>query len=342
MNVSEELKKRLENRRNNNNKTSNGTKKQSTSTADVLKNRLGQRKAITEFGLDTLDTDLQTVAKTIDKAYNGWQTKETMQNTLSSVQSIYDRLGKYQEYQKQYGGADLSELRNSYKSVLDGWEDLSKQYSKYKNADEYKVAVKNAKKQVEEYEGMKTANLGTVKTEIADLEEILGTVKKHEGNINTLENMKSTWENRSYGAKTDVYSGKIEEARSELDKYLKSVGYNSVDELNKALGEKKVYLNNAERVQKGLELTSVGDKSSKNYDKDYNKYVDIGMNIPADEVGTSKRMKAVGKGRAFNTPKVNDDIREAALAGERRRNGETSENSMQTSVFSPFVRLPKL
>lgn len=327
MNVSEELKKRLENRRNNNNKTSNGTKKQSTSTADVLKNRLGQRKAITEFGLDTLDTDLQTVAKTIDKAYNGWQTKETMQNTLSSVQSIYDRLGKYQEYQKQYGGADLSELRNSYKSVLDGWEDLSKQYGRYKNADEYKVAVKNAKKQVEEYEGMKTANLGTVKTEIADLEEILGTVKKHEGNINTLENMKSTWETRSYGAKTDVYSGKIENARSELDKYLKSVGYSSVDELNKALGEKKIYLNNAERVQKGLELTSVGDKTSKNYDKDYNKYVDIGMNIPTDEVGTSKRMKAVGKGRAFNTPKVNDDIREAALAGERRRNGETSENA---------------
>ena len=95
-----------------------------------------------EFGFDTLETDLKNTAKTISTAYNGWQTRETMENTLSSVQSMYDRLGKYQEYQKKYGGTDLSDMHNSYKAVIDGWKDLTEVYGQYQNADAFNTAKK--------------------------------------------------------------------------------------------------------------------------------------------------------------------------------------------------------
>ena len=99
-------------------------------------------KLLSTINIDTLQSDLTNLSQTIGNVYNGWQTKETMQNTLSSVQSMYDRLGKYQEYQKKYGGTDLSELQGNFKSLIDEWDILSNEYGRYKNADAYNVAKK--------------------------------------------------------------------------------------------------------------------------------------------------------------------------------------------------------
>ena len=99
-----------------------------------------QRFAAKTVGFDTFESDLTSLNKTLGKVYNGWQTPETMKNTLSSVQSMYDRLGKYEEYTKQYGNSNLpnlTELRKTYKSVIDNWEGLSTEYGKYKNAEAY-------------------------------------------------------------------------------------------------------------------------------------------------------------------------------------------------------------
>ena len=116
-------------------------KKSSVSTqqnSDYIRNLNYQRT----INFDTLNTDLTTMGKTLTDIQNGWQTPETMKNTLSSVQSMYNRLGKYQEYQQKYGGADLSELHTAYKSVLDGWEELSTAYSGFKNAESFDKAKK--------------------------------------------------------------------------------------------------------------------------------------------------------------------------------------------------------
>ena len=277
------------------------------------------------INLDTLSSDLDSLSKSIGNAYSGWQSKETMENTLSSMQSMYDRIGKYQEYQKQYGGTDLSELQNTYKGIIDDWDSLSRKYRGYDNAESYNKAVKASN---DLYKKQSSADIGALQTEITSLEDILKNVEAHESNIRGLENKKNTWEHRSNGLKTDMgYGSKVEEAQKELDKYLKSVGYDSVDALKKDLGEKKVFKTQAERLQNLNSLSSVGDKTSKNYDKDFEKYVELGQSIPTDEVGTSKRKKAVGKGRPANTPKVNDDLREVALAFERRKNGQTSSDS---------------
>lgn len=220
----------------------------------------------------TFESDLASIGKTVEAAANGWQPAETMKNTLSSIESLHGRLNAYNEYQKLFGGTDLTEVQNSYKSVLDGWKDLSKTYATYKSADEYNTAVKSAKEKVAEYEGMKKADLGAVQTEITGLEDILKTVNEHESNIQGLRNRQSTWQSRSRGTSDDGgYDKQIQAAEGELNKYLQSVGYENTDALKKALGEKKAYKNRAEWVQKGIEMASVGDKSSENYDKDFAK-----------------------------------------------------------------------
>ena len=304
-----------------NNKNSVSTKTNDTSyDAKTFWDRSEYQKSI---NFDTLSSDLTSLTKTLNSVYNGWQTKETMSNTLSSVQSMYDRLGKYQEYQKQYGGADLSEIQSSLKATIDGWDSLSRDYRKYTSADEYNKVVKNAKAQTEK---MNTADIGTLDKEISSLRGAYEKASEYQKTLDKYKSMERTAKSRATNL-NGVEFPETKKAESELNSYLKSVGYNSLDELQKALGEKEVFKTNAERMQNLISLSSVGDKESENYDKDYDKYVNIGMNIPTDEIGTSKRRRAVGKGRPANTPKVNDDLREAALAGERRRNGETSSDS---------------
>ena len=225
------------------------------------------------IGFDTLESDLASLSKTIGSVYNGWQTRETMENTLSSVQSMYDRIGKLQEYNKKYGGADLSETHNALKSVLDDWDGISKQYGKYKNADSYNEAVNLAKKQAEEYEGMKVADIGSVQKEVTDLEAILETAKKY--NDKAIDYSKQSMNIRNPSA-VDGFSKTLKKLTDERDAYLKSVGYESMEALEKAVGDKRVYLGKAQRLQDSISLSSVADMKSENYDKDFNKYAEKG------------------------------------------------------------------
>lgn len=96
------------------------------------------------INFDTFESDLKSMNKTLQDISTNWQTKETMNSTRSSVEDMQARINAYQEYQKIYGGADLSELSNSYKSALDNWDNVSTLYSQYKDADSYNVAKKNA------------------------------------------------------------------------------------------------------------------------------------------------------------------------------------------------------
>ena len=225
--------------------------------------------------LDSLESDLSSMGKTIEGIYNGWQTQETMNNTRTSVESMQNRLSAYKEYQKLFGNkdsADISKLQSSYKAVLDGWDDIAKHYGNYKSADAYNNALKVAEKQATEYESMKSADLEATQTEITDLEGILKTAKEYEDNIRRLQVKQNTWEHRSRGLTTDRgYTSKVKEAEAEYNKYLESMGYGSAKELEKLIGEKKQYKNRAEWIQKGLELASVGDEKSENYDKDFAK-----------------------------------------------------------------------
>lgn len=119
-------------------KSSSGSKR--TTADDIGRRRLGER-----FGIDTFETDLRDMGNTISNIYSGWQTQETMKNTRASVEAMHERIGHYQNYQKRYGGSDLTEVRNSYQTVLDQWDDRTTAYGNYQNADAYNKAVQKLK-----------------------------------------------------------------------------------------------------------------------------------------------------------------------------------------------------
>ena len=280
-------------------KTSSSTKQSNTNSE-----RLGKAWGSKTIGLDTLESDLSSMGKTIEGVYNGWQTKETMENTRTSVQSMYDRLGKYQEYQKKYGGTDLSELQNSYKSILDGWDDVAKTYGRYKSADAYNKALKLAEEQAAEYEGMKTANLGAVQKEVADLEKIFAIAKGYDDKA--VDFSKKSINIRNASA-IDGFSQSLKKLTDERDAYLKSVGYENMDALEKALGEKKMYYGKAQRVQDGIALSSVADVNSENYDKDFNKYAEKGKALGKEK---EKGLGAVGYKNQIAYLRENPDVLE--------------------------------
>ena len=136
-----------------------GTRK-SDDLVSRMKERYAQSHMVKSTDFDTLGDDLASLSTKIDSVYNGWQSRETMENTRLSVQNMYNRLGKYQEYQKAYGGTDLSQLHTAYKSVLDSWDDIASHYGQYKDADSYNKALEKTRKEAEAYEGMTKAALG--------------------------------------------------------------------------------------------------------------------------------------------------------------------------------------
>jgi hypothetical protein len=104
-------------------------------TSVVEKTQLGKR-----INFETLESDLFDLGTTIGNIYGGWQTQETMANTRSAIESMNQRLGYYQTYQSKYGGTDMTEVANGYKSVLDDWDNLSSAYGYYQNADAFNKA----------------------------------------------------------------------------------------------------------------------------------------------------------------------------------------------------------
>ena len=212
----------------NNRKKNNDTEK-STNKSNAQNSKLDsakQRYAARTLGLDTFQSDLKSLSKNLDSVFNGWQTQETMKNTLSSVQSMYDRLGKYQEYQKKYGGTDLSELQNSYKSVIDGWDDLSRDYAKYKNADAYK-------KEKDTLSSLYSMPSSEIKAKM-DLkyDDIYKTAKEYDKKVRDIANKAINIKNPSA---INTFKSTLDKATKERDEYLKSMGYSSMDELKKAI-----------------------------------------------------------------------------------------------------------
>ena len=119
--------------------------KKSNQTSSRNYSSFTQYKEGQKFGLDTFESDLQSMGNTINGIYGGWQTAETMQNTRDSVVSMQSRINAYQNYQSKYGGKDLSDLEKGYQTVLDDWDKLTSAYGNYQNADAYNNAVKKAK-----------------------------------------------------------------------------------------------------------------------------------------------------------------------------------------------------
>ena len=104
--------------------------------------RIKASKAKNRIGFDTFQTDLEAMGKTISGIYGGWQSPETMKTTRSSIEAMQKRINAYQDYQKEYGCTDISELANGYSSILGEWDALKEMYGGFENADAFNKAKK--------------------------------------------------------------------------------------------------------------------------------------------------------------------------------------------------------
>lgn len=262
--------------------------------------RKGQLKK--QINFSTLSNDIDTLNKSLKDSSSTWQTQETMKNTLDSVKSMQTRINAYEEYRKNYAGTtvnlpDLTELKSNYSDIVSGWGELTDKYKNFENADAYNKSVK-------EYEGMTTADLGKIKNEIKTLE---GYDKKAKDYLSQIESINSTTSNTIGVGGSISAMNATDKVQKELNKYLNSIGYKSYDDLKKALGNKKVYLNNASRLQEGIKLGSVGDINSEFYDPNYDKYVAIGKSINPEEVGTELTSYRVRNRKGHKTTTKSED-----------------------------------
>ena len=220
-------KKRKEEKQSSSSTTNNKTYKNS--------DRLKKLRLERDIDFNTFESDLKSMGTTVQGIANDWQTKDTMNQTKFSVQAMQRRLNAYQEYQKMYGGADLSELANSYDTVLKGWDERADLYGKFKNADAYNVE----KKKVE------LSNKFRVKT---------GTDKK-------------TGEDTYRGLTYDEVQKKLKKYKPDSDEYkfLSSyLGYTDLKDFDKAIENTKPleypeWYKNAKEVYDNWEIPNVGE-----------------------------------------------------------------------------------
>ena len=149
-----------------------------------------RKQAEKELGFDTLEADLDSLGKTITSMYDGWQTEETMKNTRSSIETMYNRLLSYQDYRKKYGiteGEDgINKLVDAYKTTLNDWDKRTALYGDYKSADEFIAAQKNAEKQqarTKEFEG---SDLNGLDNKLKITEGLLKQAKEYQAEMNAV------------------------------------------------------------------------------------------------------------------------------------------------------------
>ena len=224
----------------------NGLRKKKVKTTEEVKNTkydfsLVKSNLENTIRFNTFDSDLSSMGKTIEDAYTGWQTPETMDNTISSVNSMKERVDAYEEYRSLFGKGkdmpDLGELRSAFGSASADIGKLTEHYAGYANADEYK--------KLKELGGMTSSDIeqkmNDVNSDIKSLEENLKIAKEHESKIKVLKTKQNTWAYRSGSLKSDGgYGSKIKEAEKEYDDFLKSIGYKNTDEIKDAISSKSV------------------------------------------------------------------------------------------------------
>lgn len=294
-------------------------KKQSSSTSSTSKGTAnsgkstGKSKSIIELekklyektiDFDTFETDLASMGTTIKNVYKGWQAPDTMKKTRSSLESMQKRIKAYQEYQKLYGGADLSEIANSYQAVLDDWDDRTKLYGEFENAKAFDTAKKNYEYS-QKYDGYTYEEIQDAKKKIAppdgpwsDLSNI-ATNKAIDG-VKSTTSLKDKNANKS--GFRDILEGKSktipeiditkarEFAKSTLPsdewKFLANyTGYSTLEDFDKALegvdpnSDYAMKLRQGKNTIKSWEMETPTDKNHPNYDKDFesaSKYVEPG------------------------------------------------------------------
>lgn len=166
-------------------------------------------------------------------------------------------ISEYNDIVQKFGssGLDISGQNDFIKSFKSISDEMSSNYSQFKNRAEFD----SAKKAQSDYEGMLSYDTKSGRAELDQL-------KKH------LEKAKSLAPT-GYSTKEGT-NRTVNPNTKPLSNYLKSIGYSSIDELEKDVAQKQQYINLSERAQNRAKLES--DATS---DKEFSQYAAQGAAI---------------------------------------------------------------
>ena len=173
--------------------------------------------------------------------------RDQFERNLSEYESIVNRLGS--------SGVDITGQDEVIKSFRSFHGDTSKIYSRFKNRGEYDAAVKAQK----DYTALLGFDTKAGQQEVDKLEKYLRKAKSLTPAGHSVKEGTGVTVNRNTQA---------------LNSYLKSVGFSSVDELEKAISDKRLYLAQAKRTQNKSKLDSDADN-----DKEFKYYSALGADM---------------------------------------------------------------
>ncbi len=173
--------------------------------------------------------------------------RDQFERNISEYESIVNRLGS--------SGVDITGQDEVIKSFRSFHGDTSKIYSQFKNRGEYDAAVKAQK----DYTALLGFDTKAGQQEVDKLEKYLRKAKSLTPAGHSVKEGTGVTVNRNTQA---------------LNSYLKSVGFSSVDELEKAISDKRLYLAQAKRTQNKSKLDSDADN-----DKEFKYYSALGADM---------------------------------------------------------------
>ena len=215
----------------------NATKKEFEQKNGILYKNI-QKEYDNQINFGTLSNDIASTAQSIESALNGWQDKNTLDATKKRINDLYNRLMSYKSYMNSFGGTSFAEEDkkklddqiNTYKAVLDNWDNATKGYGNYKSANEYNNAIKREKMTKEE--------LLKIREEVKPLETKYTLYK------NTMDNPETA----------GLHYSKYAKAQENLNKALKKHGIDNIEQLRELIKKSET-----------KELTANNDKSLYQY-----------------------------------------------------------------------------
>ena len=239
------------------------SRKQSSAQSDI--SNLTQR----------INSEIETIKKVSKPSWGSDSLKNALNSTRESrinVSNLTKELESYKNYIDEDTYNTFSSTLNTMRDTYDSYVSVADSFSKYESEEDYNKALKKQEEAQKAYDGFVNFDLGAGKAEIEALEKELAELKIPENEARGIEAAEKMIadlreENRNlelYRAKghqpsIDKYK-QNEETIAFYTKKIKEVldPYKAKrDELTSTISQKQVYYTNAERIQKGIELSAV-------------------------------------------------------------------------------------
>ncbi|MEE1351495.1 MAG: hypothetical protein UHM23_05535, partial [Clostridia bacterium] len=276
------------------------------------------------IGFDTLGRDISSLRDVISATENGWQSANDLKRTKANIEYMRNRVDSYNEYQHFFGNKEsqIKDLSSAYSDILDNWGDLESLYGQFDSADAFNTAKKEAEERAKREKELLSADLGALRTEVTELENIYATAKtkkeearkKEDAYIDQMDAQDYTDTTRSKGR-----AGASKRNTSGYSKYMASVGYKTIEDIEAALNEKQKYYDEANLFQTEYNALNA---------KDFEKYSKIGANVKNPSYDEAEYDFAIF-GNRFGGEEVKNKIKFAKehLTGYASANAPDAPNS---------------